>query len=116
MSRALHTAQKRDRRHARIRAKIEGTTKRPRLAVFRSNKYVYAQIIDDGKGVTLASASSLKNKKGTMKEKAEKVGEMIAKAAAEKKIKEVVFDRGGFVYTGRIKVLAESARKHGLSF
>jgi len=113
---ATTTKNKRDRRHARIRAKVKGTTERPRLAVFRSNRYVYAQIIDDDKGVTLATATSLKDKKGTMREKAEKVGELIAKVAGEKKIKKVVFDRGGFLYTGRVKALADSARKHGLVF
>lgn len=108
--------EKRVRRHKRVRAKVFGTSEHPRLAVFKSNRYIYAQIIDDVKGTTLVSATSLKEKKGTMREKAEKVGEVIAKAATEKKIKSVVFDRGGFLYAGHIKTLADSARSHGLKF
>jgi large subunit ribosomal protein L18 len=108
--------QKRDRRHARVRAKIFGTDTKPRLAVFKSNRYIYAQVINDEKGMTIASASSLGAKKGTMREKAEKVGEAVAKAAFDKKVKRVVFDRGGFLYAGLIKVLADSARKGGLEF
>lgn len=107
---------KRNRRHARIRAKVFGTEARPRLSVFKSNRYIYAQIIDDEKGKTLAGASSLSEKKGTMLNKAEKVGAQIAEIAIGKKIKKVVFDRGGFLYAGHIKALAESARKGGLSF
>jgi large subunit ribosomal protein L18 len=107
---------KRNRRHARVRAKVFGTETRPRLAVFKSNRYIYAQIINDEKGKTLVAASSLKDKKGTMREKAENVGKKIAAHALQKKIKKVVFDRGGFLYAGNIKVLAESARSEGLSF
>ena len=106
------------RRHARIRAKIFGTKERPRLAVFKSNKYIYAQVIDDESGRTLVSASSLSlsDKKGSLREKAQMVGLNIGKAALEKKIKRVVFDRGGFSYSGHIKVFADSARKAGVFF
>jgi large subunit ribosomal protein L18 len=97
----------RQRRHKRIRAKVKGTKERPRLCVFRSLKYIYAQIIDDDKGHTLASAQG-KNP--------EKVGKEIAKKCLELKIKRVVFDRGGYKYHGRVKLLAEAARKGGLEF
>ncbi len=106
----------RKRRHARIRTHLIGTPKRPRLSVFKSNKYIYAQVIDDGKSETIVSASSLGEKKGTMIEKAAKVGEAIAKLAKEKKIDSVVFDRGGFYFAGHVKALAEGARKGGLKF
>lgn len=96
-------------RHKRIRAKIYGSKERPRLSIFRSNKYIYAQLIDDDAGKTLVSVYyALKN--------AEKVGESIAKKALEKKIKTIVFDRGGYKYHGRVKALAEAARKEGLKF
>ncbi len=107
--------EKRVRRQARIRAKISGTPARPRLSVFRSNKEVYAQMIDDTKGVTIAAASS-QGMKGKMTEKAEKVGKAIAVAGKEKKVKAVVFDRGGFAYAGLIKKLADAARAEGLTF
>jgi len=97
----------RERKRKKIRAKISGTSARPRLCVFKSNTAIYAQLIDDDKAVTLASA---------LGEDASKVGVEIAKKAISKKIKEVVFDRGGYVYTGKISVLAESARKTGLKF
>ena len=107
------------KRHKRVRAKISGTAERPRLAVYRSSKNIYAQIIDDEKGVTLVAASS-KEKDfegyGGNIEGAKKVGEMIAKKAAKAKIAEVVFDRGGYVYHGRIQALAEAARENGLKF
>jgi large subunit ribosomal protein L18 len=103
------------RRHARIRTHLSGTSEIPRLAIFKSNRALYAQIIDDTKGVTLASANSL-SKKGTMMEKAEYVGETVAKAAQTKKISKVVFDRGGFLYTGQVAMLADAARKAGLKF
>ena len=110
------------RRHARVRGKISGTAERPRLAVYRSNKNISAQIIDDAKGVTLAAASS--NEKdfasiGSNKEAAKKVGMLIAeraKLALEKGISEVVFDRGGYIYHGRVSELAEGAREGGLKF
>ncbi len=104
------------RRHRRIRAHAEGTAARPRLAVFRSNRYLYAQLIDDERGATLASASSQDVVGKTMMEDATIVGERIAEAASGKGITEVVFDRGGFAFTGRIRALAEAARKAGLKF
>lgn len=106
------------KRHARVRTKISGTAECPRLNVFRSNKKIYAQIIDDVAGVTLASASALeKEVSGENKiEQASSVGALIAKRAAEKGIKEVVFDRGGYQYHGRVKALAEAARENGLDF
>lgn len=104
------------RRHARIRSHLSGTATIPRLAVFKSNRYIYAQLIDDVAQKTIAAATSLKEKKGTMIEKATRVGEAIAKAAQEKKITKVVFDRGGFLYAGHVKALAEGARKGGLDF
>ncbi|HAT55517.1 MAG TPA: 50S ribosomal protein L18 [Lactobacillus sp.] len=108
----------RQRRHARVRGKISGTAQRPRLNVYRSNSNIYAQVIDDVAGVTLASASTLDNDvKGTTKtEKAASVGELVAKRANEKKITDVVFDRGGYLYHGRVQALAESARENGLKF
>ena len=95
--------------------KIAGTAQRPRLCVFRSNKHIYAQIINDEKGVTLAAASDA-DLKGKEKNAAYSVGEMVANRATEKKIKEVVFDRGGYLYTGQIKAISEGARKGGLIF
>ena len=109
-------AEKRKRRHRKVRAKVIGTAKRPRLCIFKSNKYIYTQIIDDEKQKTLASASSLKMKANGLLEKAEKIGEEIAKKAKDLKIKKVVFDRGGYIFTGRVKAFAESARKGGLEF
>ena len=106
-------------RHTRVRSKISGTAACPRLNVFRSNSNIYAQIIDDENGVTLAAASTVeKDFAGTTgnKEEARKVGELIAKRAAEKGIEEVVFDRGGYLYHGRVKELAEGAREGGLKF
>ena len=107
------------RRHARVRNKISGTAECPRLCVFRSNTGVYAQIIDDVKGVTLVSASTLdkdvKNKHAN-KEAAREVGTLIAKRASEKNISNVVFDRGGYIYHGVIKELADAAREGGLKF
>ncbi|MBQ1517101.1 MAG: 50S ribosomal protein L18 [Acutalibacteraceae bacterium] len=107
------------RRHKRVRAKISGTAQRPRLNVFRSNTNIYAQLIDDINGVTLASASSLDEAVkayGGNKEAAKEVGKLIAQRAADKGITEVVFDRGGYVYHGRVKELAEGAREGGLKF
>ncbi|KEI05015.1 50S ribosomal protein L18 [Clostridium botulinum] len=108
------------KRHLRVRNKISGTAQRPRLAVFRSEKNIYAQIIDDVERVTIVSASSLDkdfaDKIGSNKEAAKAVGTMVAKKAIEKGIEEVVFDRGGYVYHGRVKELAEAAREAGLKF
>ncbi len=108
----------RERKHARVRAKVHGTKECPRLCVYRSNKHIEAQIIDDAKGVTLAHASSvaLKLENGSNIAAASKVGEEIAKIAATKKIKNVVFDRGGYLYHGRVAALADAARKGGLKF
>lgn len=107
------------RRHKRVRAKISGTESCPRLNVYRSLNNIYAQIIDDESGKTLASASStekdFKDYGGNV-EAAKKVGEALAKRASEKKIKQVVFDRGGYLYHGRVKALAEAARANGLEF
>jgi large subunit ribosomal protein L18 len=102
---------------AHIRNKISGTAEKPRLSVFRSNTQIYAQIIDDVAGQTLASASSLSIKdKITKKEQAAKVGEFIAKSAQEAGVQVVVFDRNGYLYHGRVRELAEAARKNGLKF
>ena len=107
-------------RHYKIRKQVVGTSQRPRLSVFRSSNNIYAQLIDDSKGVTLASASSkdkeLKIANGGNTEAATKVGELLAKRAKNKKIKQVVFDRGGYLYHGRVKALAEAARAKGLEF
>ena len=111
----------RERIHTRIRRKVRGTTERPRLAVFRSLCHIYAQVIDDSKGVTIASASTL-TKKGETKKAggnvaaAVEVGKLIAERAQQKGIKKVVFDRGGYLYHGRIKALADAAREAGLEF
>ena len=107
---------KRIRLKAKIRSKIKGTLDRPRLSVFRSNKFIYAQIIDDVANKTLAQASDVKVKKGTKIERAKEVGKMIAEAALAKKISKVVFDRNGFKYTGRVKLVADEARASGLKF
>ena len=107
------------KRHIRVRGKISGTPERPRLAVFRSNANIYAQIIDDVNGVTLASASTLdKEFEGATGncEAANKVGKLLAERAAAKGIKVVVFDRGGYVYHGRVAALADGAREGGLEF
>lgn len=106
--------QNRDRRHARVRSQISGTPKRPRLAVFRSNTSISAQIIDDEVGKTLASAHSRESKAKTFSEKVREVGALVSKRAQDKNIKEVVFDRGGFLYTGHVKTLADAARDRGL--
>lgn len=108
--------QKRKRLKAKIRTKIFGTSATPRLSVFRSNTFIYAQLIDDENGVTLASASDVKIKKGTKVERATLVGEDLAKNAIAKGISKIVFDRNGFKYTGRVLSLAEGARKGGLQF
>ncbi len=103
----------------RIRKKISGTEKRPRLTVFRSNKEIYAQLIDDVKGVTLASASTMEKgfeRKGTKTERAASVGKFIAERAKNLGIESIVFDRNGYLYHGRVKSLADSARENGLKF
>lgn len=103
--------EKRYKRHKRVRAKISGTAKAPRLCVFRSLQYIYAQLIDDEKGKTIVS---VKGKANVVE--AKKAGKMIAKKALEKKIEKVVFDRGGYKYHGKVKALAEGAREAGLKF
>ena len=117
-----HQNIKRIRRHDRIRKKISGTPERPRLVVHRGAKNITAQIIDDAKGITLVSASSFdQNLRGKLKfggnvQAAKAVGEQIAKLAKEKSLNRVVFDRGGYIFHGRIKALAEAARQNGLEF
>lgn len=117
---ALSKLERKLRIRRRTRKKISGTADRPRLAVFRSNVNIYAQLVDDSKGVTLASASSLAkeivNNKTTKTEQAKLVGALVAKNALEKGITQVVFDRGGNQYHGRVKALAEAAREGGLKF
>ena len=107
-------------RHNRVRAVVEGTSARPRLAVYRSNKHISCQIIDDEKQVTLVSASTFENGKkfenGSNIEAAKQVGELVAKRALEAGITTVVFDRGGFIFHGRVKALADAAREAGLKF
>ena len=108
-----------DKRKLKVRSRVKGTTIRPRLTVHRTSKQIYAQVIDDQKQITLASASSLKMKKTkelTKLKMAEMVGESLAKSAKLKKVSKVVFDRGPFRYHGRVKALADSARKAGLQF
>ncbi len=107
---------KRIRLKKKIRAKIQGTQECPRLSVFRSNKFIYAQVINDTIGKTLVQASDLKITKGTKSARAKEVGQKVAEACKEAKISEVVFDRNGFKYTGRIKLVADEARAGGLKF
>ncbi len=116
MSQKITKIKQRIRRHRRIRAKISGTTLRPRLAVFKSNSYFYAQLIDDTKSITLASVSDLGLTGKTKTEQAKNAGTTLAKNAKEKGIEKVVFDRGGFMYTGRVKAFGDSARAGGLVF
>lgn len=107
---------KRIRLKNKIRSKIFGTKERPRLSVFRSNKFIYAQVIDDQSNKTLAEASDIKITKGTKTERAKQVGKMIAEKSKLAKINQVVFDRNGFKYTGRVKLVADEARAGGLKF
>lgn len=116
MDKAQVKTQKRARRHKRIRAKVHGTGMRPRLSVYKSNRYVFAQLVDDDAAKTVCAVSS-KNMKGkNLRARAREVGTEIAKEAKGKKIESVVFDRGGFAYTGIIKELADGARGGGLQF
>ena len=108
--------EQRDRRRKRIRAKIFGVATKPRLSVFKSNKYISAQLVDDSKGVTLASATSKGIKGKNVFEKAKAVGAKIAEQAKAKNISTVVFDRGGYIYTGSVAAVAEGAREAGLKF
>ncbi len=107
---------RRERRHNRVRTKISGTESVPRLSVFKSNTRITAQVINDEKGETITASTTADFKKGTLKDKAIEVGKKIAQDIKDKKIEKVVFDRGGFLYTGNIKALAESARAGGLKF
>lgn len=116
MKKTKSNINQRDRRHRRIRAKISGTSERPRLSVFKSNRYISAQLVDDEKGITLASAHSKSTKGKTLLQKSEMVGKDIATKAKAEKINKVVFDRGGFFYTGCVKALADGAREGGLEF
>jgi large subunit ribosomal protein L18 len=115
----LTVRQARERRHRRVRLKISGTAERPRLVVRRSNRGIEAQLVDDVEGKTLASASHLgvkKTFKGTKSEQAAEVGKLLAAAAKKEGIETVVFDRGGYLYHGRVKALADAAREGGLKF
>jgi len=119
MNTNLTSRDQRARRHRKIRARISGTASKPRLCVYKSNKFIYGQLVDDSKGKTLFSVSDLKLDSGTKKTKVEKariVGAMLGKLAVDGKIKKVAFDRGGFIYTGRVRALAEGAREAGLDF
>ena len=122
MTTKLTKSEQRTRRHNRIRAKVSGTSERPRLAIFKSNSYIYAQIIDDTKGVTLSSVSDMgmglkgDKKNMTKTERAKLAGAALAKIAKEKGLESAVFDRGGFIYTGRVRAFAEGAREGGLVF
>ena len=119
MVKSSNSNEQRLKRHRRVRAKISGTPERPRLNVFRSNKHIYAQLIDDVNGVTLAAASTMDKGfegNGGNKDAARKVGQAIGKLAVEKNSAEVVFDRGGYLYHGRVKELADGARESGLKF
>ncbi|MGB5810186.1 MAG: 50S ribosomal protein L18 [Polyangiales bacterium] len=106
----------RARRQLRIRKKVQGTAERPRLSVFRSAKHIYAQVIDDVGGRTIAAASSVATTDGTKVDVAKSVGSTVAKACIDKGVEQVVFDRGGYRYHGRVRALAESAREAGLKF
>ena len=118
MIRKISKDEIRQRIHTRIRRKVRGTTERPRLAIFRSVAHIYAQVIDDQRGETLASAStlSLKLKTGGNVAAAKEIGKAVAEKALEKGVRKVVFDRGGYLYHGRIKALADAARQAGLEF
>ena len=115
---SLTVREARIRRHRRVRSKVQGTAERPRLAVFRSNRGIEAQLIDDVAGRTLASASwlALKSFKGSKSEQAAEVGKQLAASAAKAGIEACVFDRGGYLYHGRVKALADGAREGGLTF
>lgn len=112
----LKKVQNRLKRAAKVRSRLQTSETRPRLSVFRSNTHIYAQLIDDTKSVTICSASDLGLKSGTKSEKAAEVGNMIAKIMLEKGINACVFDRGGYLYHGRVKVLADAVRQAGIAF
>jgi large subunit ribosomal protein L18 len=115
---SLTTRQARERRHRRVRGKVEGTAERPRLTVFRSNRGIFAQLVDDSSGKTLAGASwiTVKGLKGSKTDQAREVGKAVAAAGKKAGIEAVVFDRGGYLYHGRVKALADGAREGGLKF
>ena len=115
----LTKREQRERRRRRIRAKVFGLGDKPRLSVYKSNKFIYGQLVDDSSGKTLLAVSDIKLNAGVKKtklERAKRVGAMLGKLAKDKKIDRAVFDRGGFIYTGRVKALAEGAREAGLNF
>ncbi len=116
MDQTKATKARKVRRHARIRSKVSGTGTRPRLSIYKSTKGVYAQVIDDEKRVTLCATDTRKSSAKTPLERAKETGAQIAKLAQEKKITEVVFDRGGYEYKGKIQAIAEAAREGGLKF
>lgn len=116
MNKAIEKQEKRARRHVRIRSRVSGTASKPRLAVFRSNRYVYAQLINDEAGTTIAAADSREVKGANMTEKGGLVGKTLAEAAKKAGIEKVVFDRGGFKYQGIVAALADGAREGGLQF
>jgi len=116
MKTTLSKTEQRERRHRRVRSKVIGSAERPRLAIYKSNTRVTAQVIDDERGVTLAAVNSMDEKGKTPRERAEAAAETLAKRAGEKGVKKVVFDRGGFQYLGTIKAFADAARKAGLDF
>lgn len=116
MKKTIEKSQKRDRRRLRIRSKIFGTETRPRLSVFKSNTRLYVQLINDEVGKTIFAASTADIKGENAVAKAKEAGKQIAVKAKENKIKEIVFDRGGYVYTGKVKAVAEGAREGGLKF
>jgi len=116
MNKSQKKQENRSRRHARIRARVIGSAQKPRIAVFRSNRFVYAQLINDAEGKTLAAADSRKEKGANMSEKAIAVGKSIAAAAKKAGIEKAVFDRGGFQYQGVIAAVADGAREGGLTF
>jgi large subunit ribosomal protein L18 len=113
---SAHRAVQRHRRHLRVRKKVSGTAERPRLVVFRSDKHIYAQLVDDGAGRTIATVSSLKLRAGKKSERASDVGKQVAAIAKDRGITRVVFDRGGYKYHGRVKAVADGAREGGLEF
>lgn len=116
MSKLSEKTKNRVRRHKKIRARVSGTKDIPRLSLYKSNKRIYAQVIDDEGGVTIVSALTDTKKGKTMTQKAGDAGKEIAEKATQKKIKNVVFDRGGFLYTGKVKAFADGAREGGLKF
>ena len=116
MSKLNEKTRNRVKRHKKIRTRVSGTKETPRLSLYKSNKRIYAQVIDDDGRTTIVSALTDTKKGKTMTQKATEAGKEIAKKAIEKKIKEVVFDRGGFLYTGKVKAFADAAREGGLKF